>query len=333
MIPTPWIKAYDPAQEFLGGYSQGAQVAEANARMAQAAQQHAQQIQHAAQQLQQQQHEAQMRHEIEQQRLEQNSRIEQQQLEISRAYHDAQIGMQQQRLQEAKVMNDQRIKQYADMAAGRMEISKRVAAGEDFDKVMMEVGPRAFGNSSSAVSSAMRIAERRQAPPPQWTQPNEETGAPGYMTDSKGNVHFAPSGRRGSGKEMDEFDKEKFETAKAEIKKLQDKVITDGLSRLPKKLKENMDQQEPFKAELNKIAKKYGRIGGDLPYPGIETSNTIGSYDADGNFVPAKKAEKKEDTSFVSDVWKAIKGAVTNKNMEEEEDPNLNIIPQAPVIQ
>ena len=90
-----WLKPPDPASHLLQGFSEGAAVSEANAR------------------LQAQSQQTQVELQVKQQQAAQQAARQQQQIEISRAYHEAQIGVQQQKLQQAKQVSDMKIQQAA----------------------------------------------------------------------------------------------------------------------------------------------------------------------------------------------------------------------------
>lgn len=145
LVPTPWIPGPPKVGEmFLQGYGQGAQAAEANARIGQA------QAQLAAQQQQ-----TAMEIELKKEQLAQQSRLALQKAEIEKAYRTAQIGLANQRLEQQRSVNDLKIKQVANRYAAQQRIGQRIAAGEDQYKVMLEEGAVA-GLNMPQVSRAMQ---------------------------------------------------------------------------------------------------------------------------------------------------------------------------------
>lgn len=161
MVPTPWIEGPPPAAAtFLQGYGQGAQVGEANARIAQA---------QAALAAQQQQHTAEI--EMRKQQIAQNTRLELQKAEIAKAYHEAQIGMAQQRLQQAKAMDQLKWMQSAHKFAASQEYERGLQA-IDTDTTMtdaqkkaakvsliMQYGPAMSGGSVAGLGAVMKAGE------------------------------------------------------------------------------------------------------------------------------------------------------------------------------
>lgn len=283
MIPTPWIKAYDPAQEFLSGHAQGVQIAEANAR------------------LQQSQQHAAMQAELEKQRIEQQSRMESQRIEISKAYHDSQVALERDRLAQAKEMNDFQMKKYADMAAARMEISKRIASGEDPTKVIMEVGARA-GDVGSAMSATVRAYENKLAKvPEQWIPADPVTGAPGHFRESRGGIKFPPSQKAAEDK-ITTWERDRLKGPEKSIQDIENQIIEGKWE--GRQLAAARKRQVPYKQEVNQI---YKVAGEKIPYPEVEGVGLAFRYDEKGN--PIRIAGEEEKPSFMSDVWEAIKSA------------------------
>lgn len=116
MIPTPWIKAYDPAQEFLAGHGQGVNIAEANARSALAAQQMQQAAQQHALQMQQEQ----QRLDAARVKAQQDYELDKQRMEITKSYYDQSMGLRKQEI----IENQERIKQAAEIAKQRWDQQK-----------------------------------------------------------------------------------------------------------------------------------------------------------------------------------------------------------------
>jgi hypothetical protein len=114
---VPWIKAADPAKEFLQAYQTSAQIAQANARMAQSAAQ------------------ADREYALQQQAMEQRQQRQQrqdeqdaQQLEVTKAYKEQQMQLGQQKLVQAKEYNDQRIKQAAQKFTTQQQAQQEIGA-------------------------------------------------------------------------------------------------------------------------------------------------------------------------------------------------------------
>jgi hypothetical protein len=143
MAIVPWIKAADPAKEFLQAYQTSAQIAQANARMAQSAAQ------------------ADREYALQQQAMEQRQQRQQrqdeqdaQQLEVTKSYREQQMRLGQQKLAQEKVVSDARTKQAAAGFVRDQNIKKRIAAGEDPLKVHLEEG-------GPGLSAAIQATERR----------------------------------------------------------------------------------------------------------------------------------------------------------------------------
>lgn len=122
-IPS-WLQPADPARNFLQAYQAGAQIQQANRRLQQSQQEMDQQ--YAAQQ--QKQDLDQKKLDAEQEREKNQALQEQQQLEVTKSYHDQQIGMQQDRLKQAKAASDARIQQAAKRYGQQQQIQKEAAA-------------------------------------------------------------------------------------------------------------------------------------------------------------------------------------------------------------
>ena len=168
MIPTPWIRAYDPAQEFLGGYGQGAQVGEANARLAQAAQQHAQQMQQEQQKLEMLGQQSNQKHLEEQQRL-----------EIEKTYRDMQLTMQKRQLDTANQLMQAHTKQAADQLVAQAQFEKTYGELKAANPTMdpRELFPKALfanpfniGKLPPGILQAAEAYEKRQPFVPQGVQ-------------------------------------------------------------------------------------------------------------------------------------------------------------------
>jgi hypothetical protein len=128
---VPWIKAADPAKEFLQAYQTSAQIAQAKSRMAQAAAQADRE--YALQQQAMEQRQAIQQQEMEQRQQRQQRQDEQdaQQLEVTKAYKEQQMQLGQQKLAQAKDYNDQRIKQAAQKFTTQQQAQQEISAIDD----------------------------------------------------------------------------------------------------------------------------------------------------------------------------------------------------------
>jgi hypothetical protein len=114
---VPWIKAADPAKEFLQAYQTSAQISQANARMAQSAAQ-------ADREYALQQQAMEQRQERQQRQDDQDA----QQLEVTKSYREQQMQLGQQKLAQAKEYNDQRIKQAAQKFTTQQQAQQEIGA-------------------------------------------------------------------------------------------------------------------------------------------------------------------------------------------------------------
>jgi hypothetical protein len=119
-LPLPPLanKPADTAANWTRGAAIGAEIGRANAQIAME-----------QQRLQAQMAQAAMEAQVRQEQIQQNARLEQQRTEIAAAYHQAQIGMQQQRLEEAKQLHSQNLMMREaglGIQAGRLEETKRM---------------------------------------------------------------------------------------------------------------------------------------------------------------------------------------------------------------
>ena len=171
-IPS-WLQPADPARNFLQAYQAGAQIQQANRRLQQSQQEMDQQ--YAAQQ--QKQDLDQKKLAAEQEREKNQALQEQQQLEVTKSYHDQQIGMQQDRLKQAKAASDARIQQAAQRYGQQMQIQQRAAgihAAVDAGTMTQEEGDNQIARlavetsmgtpQAPAALRAAQSAEPAQAP-------------------------------------------------------------------------------------------------------------------------------------------------------------------------
>lgn len=81
------------------------------------------------------------------------SNRQQQQIQYSKAYHDAELGLRQQAIDNQEQKLQQQVKSVATKSAAMMRISSRIAAGEDPSLVYMQEGPAA-GMTADALMRA-----------------------------------------------------------------------------------------------------------------------------------------------------------------------------------
>lgn len=153
---TPWIRSYDTPALYLHGYGQGAQIAEAQARLAQQQQQFA------------------VQSEMQKQEMEQKNRLAQQQMEIMNAYRTAQIGLQQQKLKEAQNVNAIKTANAAQLMQAQRkyqtDLNDIVSANPNLSyeeaqmkAISMNPGLWQHGGASQYSAMAREIGERRRA--------------------------------------------------------------------------------------------------------------------------------------------------------------------------
>lgn len=116
----------DPAAAFASAYHAGSQVAMEKRRLAQ----------QAATAAMESATRAQIAH--------QNNLAEQQQIEVSKAYHDAQLGLRQRELDQEQQRISATAQQAAQTFQAQEQYRQRVKAGEDPNKVMLELWPSLY---------------------------------------------------------------------------------------------------------------------------------------------------------------------------------------------
>jgi hypothetical protein len=126
------------------GFKTGATIANERARLAQEAAQH-------GMEMQQRQQEFQQKTAAEQEAAQQAGLVEQQKIQIDKATKDAELGLRQQDLALKQKDFEQQTQQAAALSAVQQQATKRIAAGEDPQKVWMELGPQ-MNMTSAALS-------------------------------------------------------------------------------------------------------------------------------------------------------------------------------------
>lgn len=140
--PIPnWIsRPADTPAAYTQGIQIGAQIAQERNRMQMQAEQAA------------------MNAAIRQQEAERESIRQQQRIEIDKAYQQAQIGLRKQQLDQAAASIALRTSQAARQFAAQQTYQRRIMAGEDPAKVMLEIGPQ-MTSSLSGFSSIYKAAQ------------------------------------------------------------------------------------------------------------------------------------------------------------------------------
>lgn len=149
--------------------------------------------------LQQQAQLQQIQLELEQEREDRQSRQKQQELEIQKSYDDQQVALRTKALEEAQQKIDQQVTAYKNKSTAQLLIQQRIAAGEDPDKVYLELGPQAFGTMTGASGFAKNLAESsRMAQVPEIQTARTDAGDFDYITNPKTMApHFLPRGTPG----------------------------------------------------------------------------------------------------------------------------------------
>ncbi len=168
----PWVaKDNDPAGKFATGMHLGAQIQQAHESMVQQSQ------------------ETEMRLQIAQQHEERDFQFKQQQAAVAQAQHQQQFELQQQQLMMAKQKNDLQVKQAADEYGAQQEYSRRIAAGEDASKVMMDLYPKLF-TSATGLSGLMKAMGKNAALPPRFAVGHDRGRSYPYVWNpNTGSVH------------------------------------------------------------------------------------------------------------------------------------------------
>lgn len=151
-MPTiaPWLKAPDIAGEYLRGLSIGSQVAESRARLQQQAT-----------------HEA-MQAQIQQQQLQQRSLEDAQRIQVSKAYHDAELGLKEQQLQQVQQLNAQKTKQAAMKLQAQSRFNQVYKETGDVQKALFASGMGTPQNVLAARKDvedlgSQRLAQRQES--------------------------------------------------------------------------------------------------------------------------------------------------------------------------
>jgi hypothetical protein len=159
---APWIKAADPAKEFLQAYQASASISQANARLAQSAAQ-------ADREYALQQQAMEQRQERQQRQDDQDA----QQLEVTKSYREQQMQLGQQKLAQAKEYNDARIKQAAVRFGTMQQAQQKMASinaaeqdgtisSEEAENQKLAVFAESSAGNAPASASMAGIMERRQ---------------------------------------------------------------------------------------------------------------------------------------------------------------------------
>lgn len=170
----PWIRGTSPAEVgslYMQGMHLGSQIAQQSNALAQQAQ------------------EVQFRAQIAQQQAQRNADLEQQRIAVQAQVHQQANDLQQQKLkmyQEKIGMETKRAAQIFQAQQGYIKRFQELGGTPEASRqALMEFAPQM--GSQSAIAAMIRAGEKRD---PVWVPPNAETGAPGYLQTSSGNVHI-----------------------------------------------------------------------------------------------------------------------------------------------
>ena len=268
----------DTAGSYLKGFGQGAQVAEANARIAQAQQQLAAQQQQAA-----------MEAQVKQDQIAQNSRIEQQKAEIAREYNQSRIRLNQEKVAQAKQINDQRAvmvaRQMQEEAAYQKDIAPADKGGGGMSPFeAMSRHPGMIPNMSGFASS---VSRQRNAQVPGSVQaqsvldPISKAPIPG--------VFAAPgvSGGMGIHNQPGFMPKDVNRSAQVAYLKQQLKNREDKLQ--DRSVQAGLREKDPDALAIKQEAEEIKRQLTDLIGLSSSSSKTITHRYVDGKFVPIGK--------------------------------------------
>lgn len=241
----PWLRPADTAAEYSRGLALGVQIQHQNAAMAQEAQQ------------------TQMQLELKKQQLAQDATLANQKIELERAMHQEQMALRKAELDQAAQKIAIATKQAADSYAAQRELQSRVRAGEDQEKVMLELYPRLFksGSGLGGVLNAMRTRTQLSGPvqaqpvldpftkqpmPGVFSVPNERGGmslrnTPGYQ--APGAVHRDDQLRVAMWRQ---------EIARLN-KKWSDPIVTKAVTKDP-------SMQKEYKADMDTVQKLTGQV-------------------------------------------------------------------------
>lgn len=136
-----WVRAADPAANFIEAYRAGSAISSERARLNMQAQQSEIELQ------------------AKQQQLERESAMQSQKLEMDRQLRLATMGLQQQRLEAAQTIAKTRAEQAARQYSAQQAYEKALSAGVDPSKALMMYGP-GMGSMASAMAAAERVSAK-----------------------------------------------------------------------------------------------------------------------------------------------------------------------------
>lgn len=148
---VPWVRAADPAANFMEAYRAGAVISNQRAQLNQQAEQ------------------AEIETQAQEQRLQRESAMASQRLEMDRQLKLATMGLQRQRLEAAQQAVSQRASLAARQYAAQQAYEKAITAGMDPTKALMTFGP-GMGNMSGAMAAAERVSAKSTPQMPQSLQ-------------------------------------------------------------------------------------------------------------------------------------------------------------------
>lgn len=163
----------------------GAAVEESNVRQALEAARMAQVAQEARARLEENARQFDTEAELQKRRIEQSARLEMHRAEISKAYHDAQLGIARDRLDETRKINEEKAISAARQALAKNRLDEMIRGGQDPVRSALSLsGDLAMPGASIA---SLAKAAQPQIPPTLNTQTKD--GETYYQSGSRGWVH------------------------------------------------------------------------------------------------------------------------------------------------
>lgn len=259
----PWLNPPNYGELFLGGMRTGAAASEAAQRTALEAEQSRARIGLAAQQaqteamfnqqkLQQAREQAELSARVKMDIADRAARERQAKIAIDTAYKTSLLGLNQSKMEQAKIANDFKIKQAADKSAAMMEYENVIGQIDRSDlnedqkreaknRAIMTLGPRMSGGSMAGIAPMLK----QMAPPPNLTAkpiPIEGGGTLDNIYDVGGKPFRSGVGTED--KSMQEYRKVRAGILADSIKSLKSDLIKTTDEEVKKKLKEQIASEE-----------------------------------------------------------------------------------------
>lgn len=259
--PTPWIKSYDNPQLYLGGYRSGLE----QQQIIQRGQIASAEIANRQAEIAQRGQIAQMELQAKMQQLQQSHLEEQQRLAIMDAYHKTQLGLEEQKLKEASVMNSLKIMDAARKMQAMDRFHSRVS-----DLMKGNENQPPMDQAKASVVAAMENPEVATGPLAQSARAWQAMQEPELKTkvqDGKTYVLKREGWQPVSEGSKKDIIEERIKTGSASITKQYFQAHAPGTTMSKAQKKEFEKSMLEQKQELNELAKKEGL---KLPYPEVE---------------------------------------------------------------